>query len=191
MKNLLSIWLVIWFIGFTSCEKKELDYIQQQEQVVEDGYEVSIINKWLLIDGQMFFTNLATNEKTVMNHFGPNRTTSSLRYAGILFEIERLEQNITTWEFIYSPNTLGNGEFILNDDTEHPYGFYITRDSWRILEYPTSNAEDMLLEGSARPFSAYVINDSTIIIQIQEVYEGIGGYNQVYFNELKFEKINQ
>lgn len=189
MKKLLLVLLAVLFIGFSSCKKDELEVITPQEQV-EETPEVSLIGKWLLIDGQMFFTNLETNEKTVYNHFGPGRTVSSLRYSGIIFEIEEIEQFVTVWEFGEPKSIPGYADFYLNYDYEHPLAVYITRDSRRIVEHPlTTNPEDMQLGGSARPFNDYVIDDHTIMIQIQEGYETINGYNYVYFSELKFEKI--
>jgi len=185
MKKFLIL-IAILIIGFSSCKKEELDTPPPSDD--STFIEVSILNKWVLVDATMYFRNLETNQWYSMSHFGPDRTVSSLRYSGVMFEIERIEQFVTTWEFKAPPSIPGTGEFILDNDTINPYGFYMTAHNWTIIEHPLCG-ENTQLGGSSRPINVYVIDENYIMIQIEQVYESIGGYNHVYFSELKFQKV--
>lgn len=192
MKNLFYISLA-FFLVLTSCKKEELEPINQEVEetaVIDD--EIRIYGKWVLLDATMYMENLETHEKTSYAHFDGNKTTSSLRYSGSMYEFETIEQGVTTWEF-YQPNYVpGYGEFVLNSDSLNPMGFYVTKSEWSIVEHPqVTNAADMQLGGSARPLEAYVYNynDSIVDFYVQITYENIDGWNCKYFTEMRMQKI--
>jgi len=191
MKTLFYIFIVLTF-AFTSCKKEE-GLKTNDEQIkelgtIEEG--ILLYGEWKLVSGKMYIENMETGEKTVYDHFGPNKTTSSLRYSGAQFEIEMIEQNVTTWEFIAPPNWQGYGEFILDGDTVQPYGLYILESNWSIVEHPTATASTMQLGGSSRPLQAVVTDYDAqqVAFTIQEAYESIDGYNCNYYSELIFQK---
>jgi len=192
MKRLFFILTLAFSIGLVSCQKE--DITPNQDEVVDAGtieQEISIFGEWKLLDGKMFMENIETGEKTVYAHFDANKTVSSLRYSGSMFDFETIEQNVTTWEFVQPPMVPGTGDFILNGDVANPMGFYMTVNNWTIVEHPTaSNAQEMQLGGSSRPISAYVEDYDQKIINfyVQEAYESIDGYNYKYFSELTFQK---
>jgi hypothetical protein len=191
MKKILILLLVSLSIGFASCEKQTLTPTQEQVETagtIEN--EVSIYGEWLLVDGKMYMENLETGQLVVLNHFDPTKTVSSLRYSGIMFAIEEIEINVTTWTFIAPPSVPGIGEFWLNSDSLAPYGFNVTNSNWTIIEHPsTIDPSDMKLGGSARPISAYIV-DGEVKFYVHEAYESINGVNWKYFSELTFQKIN-
>ncbi len=86
-------------------------------------------------------------------------------------------------------------EIYLNDDKLDPYGFYVTRSNWTIVEHPLSELNNgditMKLSGSARPLIAHIddYDENTVFFYMQESYENINGYNCKYFTELKFKKL--
>ena len=191
MKALFYIFISLNIV-FTSCKKEE-GLKTNDEQIeelgtIEEG--ILLYGEWKLVSGKMYIENMETGERTVYDHFGPNKSTSSLRYSGAQFEIEMIEQNVTTWEFIAPPNWQGYGEFILDGDTLQPYGLYILESNWSIVENPTATASTMQLGGSSRPLQAVVTDYNTqqVAFTIQEAYESIDGYNCNYYSELIFQK---
>lgn len=147
--------------------------------------------KWVLVDGTMYMENIETGYKIKFKHFDANRLVSSLRYNGVIFDLEKIEVGVTTWQFRYGK--YNSKEFILNDDTLHPYGYVESYSYRNITELSTSkNPSDMKLGGSSRPFSVWTKDYSAGLIQIriQEAYEGIGGYNWRYFNILTFKMVD-
>lgn len=192
MKTLFYLILGLFLI-LTSCKKEEIEPISQEvEETTQIDDEIRLYGKWVLLDAKMYIENLETHEKTVFNHFDENKTTSSLRYSGSMYEIEDIEQYVTTWGFKQPNYVPGYGEFILNDDTTQPYGFYVTKSDWTIVEHPLTNSgDDMQLGGSARPIEAYVLsyNDSIVNFYVQLAYENIGGWNCKYFTEMTMQKI--
>ena len=196
MKKLFYLFLAFASIFFVSCEKEELEpdyYDVSDEPTVSEDDTVSIYGKFVLLSGKMYIHNLETNQKTAYNHFDAVKTTSSLNYYGSIYDIEKLEQNVTTWEITPPPYVPGNGTFILNNDTLNPYGFHVTKSNWTIIEHPLSGSYGITVKmgGSARPLNGYLISkaDSTVMFKIQEDYANIGGYNCKYVNELMFKKI--
>ncbi len=191
MKKFFYI-LLAFTLTFTSCKKETLELATQEEVVVQE--DLRIYGKYVLLSGEMFVTNLETNEKTSYNHFDPNKTMSSLRYSGSQVDFETIEENVTTWEF-YQPNTVpGYGEFVLNGDSINPMGFYVTNSNWTIVEHPTaSSASDMQLGGSSRPIEGYVedFDQNIVVIYVQDAYESINGYNCSYYSALRFQKIEE
>ena len=184
MKKYLFLVFLSLILVFTACEPEVIELPIQPETPIE----VTIFHQWKLVDGEMFFVNLETSEKTMLKHFGPGREVSSLRYSGIYLPIERIEigENATTWKFIMPPAGVGQGEFILNG-SETPMGFQVSHSYMSITEHPTATEiVEQQLGGSARPITAYTLSSDTIIIQIHNAYESIDGYNYTYFSELKF-----
>jgi len=193
MKKLIYI-LIASTLLFTSCKKEEFKPVSQEiEEAGTTNEGLRIYGKYVLISGEMFVTNLETNKKTSYNHFDATKTISSLRYSGSEFDIENLEQGVTTWSF-YQPDMVpGYGEFVLNEDTTNPMGFYVTKSDWTIVEHPTSTIDNMQLGGSARPIEGYVddYNLNIVVIYVEDAYESIDGYNCKYYSALKFKKIEE
>ena len=188
MKNYLLILAVIVGIGFTSCQKETIEPNSQQvENAGTIDETISIFGEWVLVDGKMYMENLETGEKFVYNHFDANKTASSLRYEGYMFEFERIVKDSTTWTFIAPNNVPGTGEFWLNNDSIQPYGFYMTNSNMTIVENSTGPQQ---LGGSSRPITAYIddYGQQTVNFYVQEAYTSINGENWKYFNELTFQK---
>lgn len=188
MKNLIYLLAVSLVLVASSCQKENIQPTVQAEQTIQ---EIRLYGKWLLVGGSMYMTNLETGQKTKYDHFGPNKTISSLDYNGSDIEIETIEIDVTTWSFYEPPAVPGYGEFVLNGDMQNPYGFYVTKNNWTIMEHPQSTASNMQMGGSTRPISAEICNysDSTAYFYIQEAYTSINGQNYSYISELKFRKI--
>lgn len=190
MKNLFYILLALT-LTFTSCKKESLTPVQNEvieAGTIEEG--ILIYGEWKLVSGKMYIENMETGSNVVYDHFGPNKTTSSLRYSGAEFEFETIEQNVTTWTFIAPPNYTGYGEFWIDSDSIQPYGLYILNDNWSVVEHPTATASTTQLGGSARPLLAEVVDydSQTVTFIVQEAYESIDGYNSNYYSELTFQK---
>ncbi len=188
MKNLLYSIIVVF--SLISCQKEE---IKPNNQVTtqEQPQEIRLYGKWLLVGGSLYLENIETHQKTKYDHFGPGKTISSLDLDGSDIEIEDIELNVTTWAF-YQPYTVpGYGKFVLNNDTIQPYGFYVTKHNWSIVEHPQSTQSNMQMNGSSRPISAVICNmsDTTVYFYIQEDYTSIDNMNYKYISELKFKKI--
>lgn len=195
MKNYLLLFLLLVTIAFVSCKKEDgiTPWPTEKFPDTSNMQTISIYGTWKLIDGYMYVENLSTGAKTRYSHFGTNKTTSSLRYAGAYLDIEVIEQNVTTWKFTKPSQVPGYGRFILNADTTELYGFYVTLNNWSIVEDPSiTDVSQMNLGGSSRPLRAFVESypDSICKFYIQEAYESINGYNCYYFSELVFQKIS-
>lgn len=180
------IYILIAISVLVSCKKEEIKPIEEPKKVEN---EIRIYGKWILLDATMYVENLETHEKTSYAHFDANKTVSSLRYSGAQFEFEVIEKDVTTWEF-YQPNYVpGYGQFVLNGDTTNPFGFYVTKSEWTIVEHPTTNNPQ--IGGSSRPIESYLhsYNDSICNFYVQLSYESINGYNCKYFTEMRMKKI--
>jgi len=178
MKNFFLI-LAVLLIGLFSCKKNELEDFNQTTIDTTNQNPLLIYGRWKLIDGRMYFRNLDLAVWYSCAHFGPNRTTSCLRYSGFIYEIELIKKDTTVWEFKPPQSTPYYGKFILNYDYQHPYMFYVYHKNWSIIQ----------IGGSSRPIKVYKVSNNQIMIQIEQVYESIRGYNYTYFSELLFEKI--
>ena len=196
MKKLIYL-LVILSVVFTtfSCEKEKLDTPPSNQSTIIDE-NLSVFGTWELISGKMYIENLETHEKYSYDHFSSTQTISSTRFAGAMFEIENITVNKTRWTFT-SPvgGGSGVGTFVLNGDTNNPYGFNVSENYWSIIEHPLSNLNGPIhikLGGSARPLHATIADysSSEVFFYTQEAYENIDGYNCKYFSELRFRKIN-
>ena len=189
MKSFIYLILVVVLSLTVSCKKENIQPNVKPE--VEQAQEIRIYGKWLLIGGSMYMTNMETNVKTKYDHFGPNKTISSLDYDGADIEFEIIELNITTWSFYQPPSVPGFGEFVLNGDLVNPYGFYVTNNNWTIMEHPQSTASNMQMGGSSRPISATIhsYSDSIVYFYVQNGYTSIDNQNYSYFSELKFQKV--
>ena len=193
MKKLLFI---TSFISLISCEK---DIIVQPTPEPQKQ-EIRLYGKWLLVDGYVYVENLTTHSKIKYNYFSQSQIENGLRYNKDLncgnigtysLTFEKIKLNQTTWSF-YQPNMVpGYGEFVLNSDTLNPYGFYVTKNNWTIIEYPESNQNNMQLGGSSKPISAeiYSYSDSIVNFYVQEAYTSGCGNNYRYISELRFKKI--
>jgi hypothetical protein len=188
MKSLIYL-IIAASLVLVSCKKENLKPNSQIPTQVNQ--EIRLYGKWLLVGGSMYVENMETGEKTKYDHFGPGKTTSSLNYDGSVFAIEVIELNTTTWSFYEPPAVPGFGDFVLNGDIQHPYGFYVTKNNWTIMEHPQSTSGNMQMGGSSRPISASICNysDSTVYFYVQEGYTSINNQNYTYISELKFKKI--
>jgi hypothetical protein len=189
MKGFVYVILFLVLSITVSCKK---DNIEPNEQPnVAQVEQIRLYGKWLLIGGSMYMTNMETNVKTKYNHFGPDKSISSLDYNGADIEFEVIELNTTTWSFYEPPSVPGFGEFVLNGNLNKPYGFYVTKSNWTIMEHPQSTQSNMQMGGSSRPISATIHNysDSTVYFYVQYGYTSINNQNYSYFSELKFKKI--
>ena len=188
MKSLIYL-IIVASLVLVSCKKENLNPNPQIPTHVNQ--EIRLYGKWLLVGGSMYVENIETGEKTKYDHFGPGKTTSSLNYDGSVFAIEVLELNTTTWSFYEPPAVPGFGDFVLNGDIQHPYGFYVTKNNWTIMEHPQSTSSNTQMGGSSRPISASICNysDSTVYFYVQEGYTSINNQNYTYISELKFKKI--
>ena len=185
MKNLILLALLSLTLVFTSCEKEPLiDDTNRTELNGEIVEGISVYGNWTLLSGQMFIENLETGGKEVYDHFSSTKSTSSLRYGGTQFNIETIEQNVTTWTFTSS------AEFYLNNNTTQPYGFQVMGPHFSIIEHPTATATTTQMGGSSRPFQTYVedYTNQIVVFVVQEAYENINGYNCRYYSELRFQK---
>ncbi len=184
-----TLLFLIAVLLFSTCKK--VDPPVQKTQTTEPT--ITLSGEWVLRSGMMYFTNSENGQKIKYSHFGGGRTTSSLRYDAILYNIEKLIQDTTTWSFYPSKVAGSYGVFVLNNDSLHSYGLNITTDFWSIIENPTATSATMQMGGSARPFSAS-ITDYTNKIGVFHIQNGtcsIGGYNYEYFSELTMQKIKE
>ena len=192
MKKFIYLLLLYFGLFLTSCEKEPLE--EETIEVTDISNDtISVYGKYRLISGKMYITNLVTNDRKVYNHFSPGKNTSSLRYSGTQYPIEEIIKDVTTWEITPPPNVPGHGEFILNDDYVNPYGFYVIRHNWTIVEHPLTGTSDITqkMGGSAKPLEGYLLSntDSTVVFTLQQAYENIDGYNSTYLSELTFKMI--
>ena len=189
MKNLYLILLVL-FLG--SCEK-EIIYPSDQYPINKTnkklGKTIDYWGEFIIIDAVMYIENKETQEKFVFNHFGPNKTHSSLRWGGSLFEIEEIIKDSTTYSFWKPFKFPGYGKFVFNGDTSKHYAVNYIGFNNSIIEDPVR--PQSLLAGSARPFSGQTINydEKTVAIQIQEMEGSIDGYNCRYWTQLTLRKV--
>lgn len=176
----------------SSCQKEVIYPTDELPSNIPRLDTVNVIGGWgefLLIDAQMFVENKETGVRTVYNHFDVNKSRSSLRWDGSLYDIEDIIKDTTTYSF-WKPLTFpGVGKFVLNDDTTKFYGVQYTGQYRTIIEDPTHQQQN--IGGSSRPFSGYTIdyNHQIVVINIQEMEGSINGYNCRYWNKLTFKKI--
>lgn len=122
------------------------------------------------------------------NHFRPNKNSSSMRFGGYLYDIERIEKNKTTWEFKkYSQNS-PYGDFILNNDSLNPYGF-TTSGGISIIENQSTLIPSKMNQ-SRKPLMIKIVSevDEIIDVIIHESTYYDNGYSYNYYNVLTFQK---
>ena len=188
MKSLIYL-IICTSLVLTSCNKQNIQ--PNTQPPVQVDQKIVIYGEWVLVGGSMYMENLETGQKTKYEHFGPGKTVSSLDYNGSDIPIEVIELNVTTWSFYAPPAVPGYGRFALNGDTLNPYGFYVTKNNWTIMENPQATASTTQMGGSTRPITATICNfsDSTAYFYIQEGYTSINNQNYSYISEIKFKKI--
>ena len=170
-------------LGVLSCKKESLQPVEVPE--TEEVFKVNLFDKWELVDGWIYFENIETGQKTKLSHFGPNKTTSSIRYPYPWNGIEIIEKDQTTWEF--RNIILGSSiyEFVLNEQDTMAYKHSSSYKS--IIEHPqASSNSDMHLGGSTKPFSSWTEDGVNIKIMVHKAYTTIDNYNYKYFNVLEF-----
>lgn len=200
MKNLFIKFFIFAIIALSlvSC-KKEYPYpsdgydVKPVGEYIDTGKRITQWGKFLVIDAVMFVENHETNEKKMYHHFGPNKTVSSLRWGGSMFDIETIIKDSTTYSF-YRPNSFpGYGKFVLNGDTSKHYAVYYFNQNKAIVEDPVYGMTQQLLGGGSRPFSGQLLNydEKTVVVQIQEMESSINGYNCRYWTQLTLKKIQE
>lgn len=197
MKNLFIKFFVFTVIvlSLASCKKEDLKPNNGVviEQPNGDELTISQWGKFLVIDGVMFVHNLETNEKKMYHHFDSIKKQSSLRWGGSMFDIENIYKDSTTYSFWRPSSFPGYGKFVLNGDTTKHYAVYYCGFNKAIVEDPVYGMTQQLLGGSSRPFSGQLLNydEKTVVIQIQEAYNSIDGYNCRYWSQLTLKKIEE
>ena len=192
MKNRILTLALFTSILLISCKKQTIYPTDQLPANVPTIKEAEMVGGWgefLITDAVMYVEDHETGAKTMYQHFGPNKDTSSLRWGGSQFEIETIIKNKTTYSFWKPLSYPGVGKFVLNEDTTKHYGVQYTGMYRSIIEDPNSTGQ--LMGGSARPFSGQTIstNDNTVAIQIEEVEGSINGHNCRYWTQLTIKKI--
>lgn len=195
-KNCLKLLTILAIVSvlFTSCQK---EYVYPSEEYgakvpsFNEGPTIDRFGVFLIIDAVMYVENLETGEKTVYKHFDINKSRSSLRWGGAMFDIEKIIKDTTTYSFYAPAHYPGVGKFVLNGDTTKHYGVNYISIYSTIIEDPVYGMTEQLLGGSARPFTGQVwdINQKTIAMQIQESVGSINGQNVRYWTQLKLKKI--
>lgn len=162
------------------------DYIDTTKLIKQWG-------KFLVIDAVMFVHNHETNEKKMYHHFDPNKTVSSMRWGGSMFDIETIIKDSTNYSFYRPKSFPGYGKFVLNGDTTKHYAVYYFNMNKAIVEDPVYGVTEQLIGGSARPFSGQLLNynEKTVVVQIQEMEGSIDGYNCKYWTQLTLKKIEE
>lgn len=194
MKKTALYFILSITIFVSSCKKEVIypsDELTAQAQVpnLNNGGCINRWGKFVIVGATMWVENHETGEKKTYNHFSANKSRSSLRWGGSLFDIENIIKDTTTYSFYKPFSYPGFGRFVLNDDTTKFYvvnyvGMYST-----IMDDPTHGQSN--IGGSSRPFSGITVdyNNNLIGITIQEVEGSIDGYNCRYFTELTLRKI--
>jgi hypothetical protein len=176
MKNFIKLILVVSVLFLGSCKKKEL--------------ELKPWGKWILRDAVMYVT-YENGVKEKYAHFSSSKTISSLRYDGeILFDIEKIEKNVTTWSF-YRPNSSnGTGDSVLNGDETKNYLIQYYGKNMSIIESDELPLQSNL-GGSSRPILGETIDSKNkmITVKIQTVVGSINGKNCEYYTSLTMERI--
>lgn len=194
MKSLFKI--LVFGLLLISCQKEYPYPDKDSPNVVPTvgGYDTNLViqrsGKFVIVDAVMYVDNHETGAKTMYNHFGVNKTISSMRWGGSFFDIETIIKDSTTYSFWLSPNGgNGYGKFILNDDISKYYMVNYMGQYTSIIEDPTHGQQNM--GGSARPFVGYTIskNDNLIGIKIGEMEGSIDGWNCHYWTVLTLKKI--
>jgi hypothetical protein len=192
MKIVLLVLCSVSLLHF-SCTKPVVDEPAKIVATDTDNRKMPLTGKWLLLEGEMRFAAASGNSFLKYDHFGPGRTTSSLRYEGSRFNFEELVKDTTTWSF-YKPLP-GNSysTFVLNNDTLHPYSLNGNSRGYSIFEYENATAATMQLGGSARQVEAFVADYANKIMEahVQWVDCSINGQSWHYFSILKFKKIEE
>lgn len=192
MKKTFVLFAVL--LSLVSCRKEVIyptDQLPSNVPSVNSSPRVSAWGKFLITDAKLYVEDHETGIKTVYNHFGPNKDTSSLRWGGSEFDIETIIRNQTTYSFWKPAGSTGTGygDFVLNGDTSKHYAVYYIGSNTTIVEDPVNPQE--LLGGSSRPFSGQTISyaDSTVAIEIEEMEGSINGHNCHYWTQLTLQKI--
>lgn len=152
-----KIW-ILFLIVFISCKKEEL----------------SLIDKWVLIDGQVYVEDLNSGKKYHYDHFNVDKNISYLTYINqYKFDIEIIEKYKTTWEF------KENGDFILNNDIQNKLEYTICGDMVSILSNSTN-----------RPIQAFTddYKNGIIKVVVQEQYGSENKRNIRWINILYFQQ---
>ncbi len=169
---------ILILLTLFSCKKKEQD--------------LKPCGVWVLRDAYMYVT-YDNGVKEKWAHFSDSKKVSSLRYDGdILFDIEKIEKDVTTWTFYRPIKNPGGGDFVLNGDETRNYLVYYIGDNMSIIESDEQPLQSNL-GGSSRPIKGHTIDykNKLITIQIQMVVGSIKGRNCEYYTLLTMEKIKE
>lgn len=174
MKWFIKIILVL--LLFVSCKKKE--------------NALKPWGTWILRDAVMYVT-YENGLKQKWVHFSDTKKASSLRFDGeILFDIERIEKDVTTWSFYKPYSSNGTGDFVLNGDQTKNYLVQYYGDNMSIIESDELPLQSNL-GGSSRPLIGNTIDykNKLITMKVQTVVGSINGKNCEYYSLLTMERI--
>lgn len=190
----LHFLFIVVALLFVSCEKETIypsDTYNLDFTTPVSGPTINLWGKFVVIYAIMYVDNNETGQKTVYHHFGPTKTSSSMRWGGSYYDIETIIKDTTTYSFYKPTSYPGYGRFVLNDDTTKRYAVYFVGQNSSIVEDPTNTTQ--LMGGSSRPFSGQTVdyNNKIVRMQIQEMQGSINGYNCRYWTELTLKKIQE
>jgi len=192
MKNII-LFLSICVMLF-SCQKEIIyptDQLPSNTPTIDSSSGLSSWGKFLITDAVMYVTNSETGVKTVYEHFGLNKDSSSLILGGSSIEIETIVKNQTTYSFWKPINFPGNGKFKLNSDSTKFYEVNYIGSYRTIIEDATHNQSN--LGGSSKSYNISIVDlqTKTVKIEIGENNGSISGYNCSYFTVLTLVKIEE
>ena len=176
MKNSIKLILVVSVLILGSCKKKEIN--------------LKPWGIWILRDAVMYVT-YDNGAKEKWAHFSDSKKASSLRYDGeILFDIEKIEKDVTTWSFYRPSSSNGTGDFVLNGDASKNYLVQYYGDNMSIIESDELPLQSNL-GGSSRPLIGNTIDSKKkiITIKVQTVVGSVNGKNCEYYTLLTMQRI--
>lgn len=173
MKIFKILSLIVVFSGlFFSCEKEEIKLPVNNNTPTPTNRTVEG-TEWVVTHGYLYMENLDNGELTVYDHFGPNKTESSLSaFSSGTTMLDTIKQNYTTW-FFY------DGTFTLNGD-----------ESWEYTDYNDTYSVIGLSGGTSRPITVIDISDNSLSVVVYEAYNSYNGVNYHYFTILTLTPLN-
>ena len=193
MKKLAIILTALVTLTLFSCKKENIEPQENPYNTeypdFEEGYQIAG-KSFVLISGKVFTENVTTGDKVVYDHFGDGKTVSGMRVGAYEYDLEKLEEYVTTWSFI-ATNVY---ELRVNGDSLNPYQIQETSYSKSIIEHNGSTTNGPItikMGGSSKPFTIKLIDEENDIIRIyiNEGYFTDDTQQYTYFNELDFQLV--
>jgi len=172
-KFITSIFFLITFFSFFSCEKKTIQKPDNTIVVNDTIYDFMDIN-WVLVSGRLYMQNLDNGSKRVYDHFGGSQNQSSLDpINGSAVPFDDITKSVTIWRFTSTNFILNGGNF---------YNFTHTGNTISVVG---------LENGSSRPITITDINNTAMTVKVNEDYVSSNGINYKIFSTLTFVKQGQ